>query len=78
MNLKAARQGIINTLDIMVKIDYNTFLIEEMSKSETMTKDEIFKFSVSRLRSNIRYKKILGYDVSNELTAIKQLRSACK
>ena len=68
------RKALFNTLDIIAKIDYNIWIIEEIPGFTDLSGDEKNKMAINRLRSNIRYKKMLGYETKNEQKTINELK----
>ena len=70
-----SRNPLFNTLDIIAQIDYNYFMISEISISKTLTAVEIRKYSMGHLRSIIRNKKKLGYDTSHDEKTHSQIKA---
>lgn len=68
------RKALFNTLDIIAKIDYNIWIIESIPGFTDLSGDEKNKMAINRLRSNIRYKKMLGYDTKNEQKTINEIK----
>lgn len=68
------RKALFNTLDIIAKIDYNIWMIDLIPAFNDLSEYKKNKMAISRLRSNIRYKKMLGYDTKNDQKTINELK----
>lgn len=68
------RKALFNTLEVIEKIDWNYFVISQISNSTDMTGDDKNKAVINRFRSIIRYKKMLGYDTKTDSQVIKEIK----